>query len=234
MKNLEVRILEHNLYTNFPKFLAMLTQRGHQISNMKDLEILWVKSKTGMPNEKLIKLPHTTIQRMNHVVVAIVGLSTKALTQFRTHAKRVTCISTSTQYSEYSGRDNNYILPFDEELYAGLAEDMQKAYKKVHEEYKTLIARGVDKDIAGYLLPQGLRKAFIMCANIDDWRYILKTRLCHRNTVETQVIARLIYDEIKTIDPVWVIGCLPECAYTKCVEGHFCCGKKIKKEDYET
>jgi len=231
MKKIEVRILEHNLYTNFPKFLAMLTQRGHEISSMKDLELLWVKAKTGFPAEKLMVLPHTTIQRMNYVIVAITGLSTKALTQLRTHAKRATCLSTSTQYSSFEGRKDNYVMP------EGFTEEeqlkMQDAYDKVNDAYAYLISLGLDKDKVGYLLPQGLRKAFIMFANIDDWRYILRTRLCHRNTLEVQKICKMIYQAISDISPQWLLGCLPPCAYGKCPEGHFCCGKIIKKEEFE-
>jgi len=233
MDKIEVRILDHNLYTNFPLFLAKLTQRGHEITCLKDLEKMWLKDakESGPPKEYLLCLPHTTILRMNYVTVAITGLSTKGLTQLRTHAKRATCISTSTQYSEYSGRKNNYVIP------SGLTTEQREqftiGYQKVQEVYNDLIAQGVDKDKVGYLLPQGLRKAFIMSANIDDWGYILRTRLCRRNTEEVQFICRRIYEEIKAINKEWVAMCLPNCARGKgCPEGKFCCGNPLKEADF--
>lgn len=230
MDKIEVSILDHNLYENFPTFLAKLTQRGHMITCMDDLTKIRPEFRS-VPNEKLVRLPHTTIMRMNYVTIAIVGLSTKALTQLRTHAKRATCISTSTQYSSYENRNNNYVIPEGLSHHAGA--QMRGAYNKVQEIYSDLILSGVDKDKAGYLLPQGLRKAFIMHANIDDWRYILRTRLCRRNTEEVQHICNMIYKQICDINPVWLKGCLPECAYTKCKEGSFCCGKPIDKKEYE-
>jgi len=232
MDKIEVQILNHNLEHNFPLFLAMLTQRGHKITKMFDLQMLYTKQGVKPPDPALLNLPHTTIMRMNYVIVAITGLSTKAVSQLRTHAKRCTCISTSTQYSEYSGREDNYVIPpgfneFEQEV-------LKQGYEKINDVYKCLIDRGWDKDKVGYLLPQGLRKAFIMCANIDDWRYILRTRLCKRNTEEVQHICKLIYQAICNIRPEWLVGCLPQCAYGKCPEGKFCCGKPIKKEDWES
>ena len=230
MDKIEVEILGHNL-SGFPLFLAKLTQRGHQITGMKDLKDLYFDCIEKTPSERLMKLPHTTIQRMCYVTIAITGLSTKALTQLRTHAKRATCISTSTQYSSYEGRDDNFVIP--KGLENEDKEQMLKAYQKIQEDYEVMIANGVDKDLAGYLLPQGLRKAFIMHASIDDWNYILRTRLCHRNTKEVQHICKLIYKAIRDINPVWVINALPACAKGICPEGNFCCGKKFTEGDID-
>ena len=231
MDKIEVKILGHNL-SGFPLFLAKLTQRGHQISSMKDVEELYNECIAKTPSERLIKLPHTTIQRMCFVTVAITGLSTKALTQLRTHAKRATCISTSTQYSSYEGRDDNFVTP------PGLTEmqqnKMKAAYWAIQGWYTNLIKdEKTDKDLAGYILPQGLRKAFIMHASIDDWNYILRTRLCHRNTKEVQHICKLIYKAIRDISPVWVVNALPACANGNCPEGNFCCGNKFTEGEID-
>ena len=107
MNRIEVAILDGNL-NGMPKFLARLTQRGHQIKGMDDVLALYDDWIVGAPSETLLTLPHTTIQRMNYLTVAVTGLSTKAVSQLRTHAKRLTFLSTSTQYSDYSGCDDNY------------------------------------------------------------------------------------------------------------------------------
>ena len=82
MDKIEVKILDHNLNKNFVTFLAMLTQRGSEINSMQDIEALYQKVVDKAPKEALIKLPHTTIQRMNYVTIAICGLSTKAVRLF--------------------------------------------------------------------------------------------------------------------------------------------------------
>ena len=224
MDKIEVMILDHNL-NGMPKFLARLTQRGHLINSMADVQKLYIESVPTAPSERLMTIPHSTIRRMNYLTVAITGLSTKAASQLRTHAKRLTFVSTSTQYSSYEGRADNYAVPFGVDDNEG---KMREAFEKVHDAYKELIKAGVDKDAAGYLLPQGLRKALIVSGNLDDWQYVMRTRLCNRNTKEIQHIMRLIYEKIVNIcGPEYTTGMLPSCVSGHCQEGKFTCGEKF-------
>jgi thymidylate synthase (FAD) len=231
MDKIEVKILDHN-FNGMARFLARLTQRGHEISCMNDLLKIYKETVHTPPSAMLLTLPHTTIKRMNYMTVAITGLSTKAVSQIRTHATRLTFVSTSTQYSSYEGRKDNYTIP------DGLSEDerhlMNIAFSEVQERYNQLIHSGLDKDKVGYLLPQGLRKALIISGNMDAWQYVLSLRLCHRNTLETQHIMKLIYKEIeKEAGVEYTVGMLPPCAQDQylCKEGKFCCGKKFSKEE---
>lgn len=225
MNKIEVAILDHNL-NGMPKFLARLTQRGHLINSMADVKEMYDSAVSTPPSEYLLSLPHTTIKRMNYLTIAITGLSTKAVSQIRTHAKRLTFVSTSTQYSSFEGRDDNYVLPELNDTDKAL---VQYAYDEIQNAYNHLISIGVDKDKAGYLLPQGLRKALIISGNLDDWQYVLSLRLCHRNTKETQHIMRLIYNEIeKVCGKEYLVGMLPPCVNGKCREGKFSCGKRFK------
>lgn len=222
MQNIEVKILEHNT-DGMARFLARMTQRGHLITCMDDLVKLYNENIDKKPSEALLTLPHTTIQRMNYITVAITGLSTKCVSQLRTHAKRLTFLSTSTQYSSFEGRDDNYVIPF------GLNEEaeqaMKRGYERIHQIYSDLIKQGYNKDKVGYLLPQGLRKAVVISGSLDNWRYVLSLRLCHRNTEETQYVAKLIYNAIRdTCGEEFIVGMKPPCATGKCLEGKFSCG----------
>ena len=226
MNRIEVKILDTDL-NGMPKFLARLTQRGHLINSMDDLFILFEESIHGAPSDKLLMLPHTTIQRMNHITVAITGLSTKAVSQLRTHATRLTFVSTSTQYSDYTGCNDNYVIP--EGLTTVQEQCMHAAYQEMQNVYEKLIANGVDKDKASYLLPQGLRKTLIISGSLDDWNYVMRTRLCHRNTEEVQYIMRRILTEISNrCGEEYTVNMLPNCVNGKCLEGKFSCGKKFE------
>lgn len=223
MKNIQIKILNHN-FNGMPIFLAMLTQRGHTINNIEDLMTLYNKVINISPSKSLLELPHNTIKRMNYLTIAIVGLSTKAVSQLRTHATRLTFISTSTQYSSYENRENNWVMP--DGLSEIEKEYIQEAYDKTHYIYTDMINAGVDKDKAGYVLPQGLRKTLIMSGNLDEWQYVIQTRMCRRNTLEVQYIMKLLYKEIINIcGPEYIIGMLPKCVYGKCQEGKLSCGK---------
>lgn len=237
MKKIEVKILEHNL-NGMAKFLAQLTQRGQQISCMDDLDDLCNKTIGQVPSPALLTLPHSTLRRMNYITIAITGLSTKALSQIRTHATRLTFVSTSTQYSSYEDRKDNYVMP--DGLNEEQEEKMKLAYHKIQLAYNELIVNGVDKDKAGYLLPQGLRKALIASGTLDNWEYVLRTRLCRRNTLETQHIMRLIYKALKEeCGEEFLVNCLPTCVcvpergLTRCLEQKFSCGNPLKKEEIE-
>lgn len=224
MRKIEVAILEHNM-DGMPIFLAKMTQRGHLINSMQDLLNLFNGEVDRKPSKALLTLPHTTIQRMNYLTVAITGLSTKCVSQIRTHAKRLTFLSTSTQYSSFEGRDDNYVIPFG--LSPEAEQKVRDAYATIHDTYSALIKEGYDKDKVGYLLPQGLRKAVVISGSLDAWRYVISLRLCHRNTEETQYVMKLIYDAIeKTCGPEFVVGMKPPCADGgKCLEGKFSCGR---------
>lgn len=232
MNKIKVAILNHS-FNGMPIFLARLTQRGHQINSMQDLLKLYSDCVDKEPSKELLSLPHTTIQRMCTMTVAIFGLSTKAVSQLRTHAKRATFVSTSTQYSDYSNVEDAFVIPehVNDEMKSYSFSAQCEAIQKI---YSTLISSGVDKDDASYLLPQGLRKCLIVHANFADWKYILSTRLCNRNTREVQYICELILQAMRLqIGDVWAGLCLPSCCYDGCKEGKFCCGHKYEDTSKE-
>ena len=226
MNRIEVKILEHN-FDGTSKFLARLTQRGHLIKGMDDVLALYNDAVEGAPSKYLLSLPHTTIQRMNYLTVAVTGLSTKAVSQLRTHAKRLTFVSTSTQYSDFSGCNDNYVIP--DGLDEVVAQQLEAIYKYIQWSYEDLLKHGVDKDKASYVLPQGLRKTLIISGSLDDWAYVMRTRLCQRNTEEVQCIMRMIYDEICTVcGPEYTVNMLPSCVDGHCEEGKFSCGRRFE------
>lgn len=233
MDKIEVKILEHNL-NGMPLFLAKMTQRGHKINSIEDLIKLYLENVNKTPSDTLLKLPHSTLFRMCNMTVAIYGLSTKAVSQLRTHATRLTFMSTSTQYSDFSKLDIPYVIP------ENLTDEQKLVYKtalrNVHQIYGEMIDAGIDKDKAGYLLPQSLRKCLIIHGNFPAWQYMLSLRLCNRNTREVQHICQLILEAItKECGKVWADQCLPNCLKDGCKEGKFCCGHKYEdireKED---
>lgn len=226
MDKIEVKILDHNL-NGTPLFLAKLTQRGNQMHNMQDLLNLYKDNLSRTPSLDFMKLPHSTIFRMCNLTVAIYGLSTKAVSQLRTHATRLTFVSTSTQYSDYANLDLPYVIP--EGLTPEQRAKMEEGLKNIHIAYKEVYKDIGDKDKAGYMLPQSLRKCLIISGNFPAWQYMLSLRLCNRNTREVQYICQSILNAIdKECGKVWADVCLPNCVTDKCKEGKFSCGHKYK------
>lgn len=223
MDKIQVEILFEN-FDRMPLFLAKLTQRGNEINSMDDLHELYADTvwKNKPMSKEFMQLPHTTLRRMCYMTVAIVGLSTKAVSQLRTHAKHLTFLSTSTQYSAYNDKDNNYCMP---EYDINLKIFLEQAQKN----YETLLNIGFDKDIASYVLPQALRKVLIISGSLADWEYVLSTRLCNRNTKEVQHICELIVQEVKEkCGEEFTVNMYPSCVNGKCHEGKFSCGHKYE------
>ncbi len=243
MKKIEVKVLNSMWFPGATMaFLAKLTQRGHKISTMADLDKLrqeCVEKTSGEFMENLAKLPHGTIQRFAPITVAIVGASRRFLMQARTHQVGVDYVSASCQYSDYSETtEDNFVVPY------AIAERGGEAVKFYLEACSTAMASYkyitsiTDNDTAGYAAPQGLRNVLIINANHEAWKNMISKRTCNRNTTETQYVFLKIWDALlKTTDGEHLFKHAgPTCVrYNRCEEGHMSCRRALfgDSEDYE-
>lgn len=62
--------------------------------------------------------------------------------------------------------------------------------------YNRLVAAGVKKQIARYVLPNSTRVRMVMGANFREWRHILKLRMHKSAQPEMQIIANGIHDKL--------------------------------------
>lgn len=251
MDKIEVKVLNtHGDPGATAGFLARLTQRGHKIKNMEELEALYNKDVSTDFVKALAALPHGTIKRFTPITVAIVGASRRLLAQARTNQVGFNYVSASLQYSNYSdGADFvvpyallqaeadgkkfgpfysanrpgklEYISPVDSYLTSCVTSMMH---------YKD-IADLTDHDTAGYAAPQGLRNILIMQGNHQAWEYFIRMRTCNRNTSETQYVALRIWEELlKTpYGEQFFELSGPDCMHGRCREGKMCCGNPMKK-----
>lgn len=238
MKNIEVKVLDcHRDPGGMMRFLAKLTQRGHSIKGMADLEALFDSS--ANPSDKYISTMmrldnHGTIKRFTPITVAIVGASRRFLAQARTNQVGMNYVSASLQYSDY-GNEADFVVPYAitkldhaessnraTEAYLCACKDAMNTYR--------CIASTTDNDTAGYVAPQGLRNILIMQGNYESWLHFIRLRTCNRNTNETQYVALRIWEELlKTPDGESFFRYAgPDCTFGPCREGKLCCGKPMK------
>lgn len=255
MDKIEVKVFEtHGDPGQWASFLARLTQRGHKVKNMADLEDMFNQSTTPGFVKALAQLPHGTIKRFTPITVAIVGASRRFLAQIRTSQVGTNFVSASLQYSDYSG-EADFVVPYEimkadaamdynshgtvhEELgILGVVRKAEKpltnaylkACKEAMREYEH-IAECTDNDTAGYVAPQGLRNILILQANHQSWDYLIRLRGCNRNTVETQYVVMRIWEELlKTQYGEEFFGLSgPDCMGGGCREGKFNCGNPMR------
>lgn len=235
MNKIEVKVLEtHGDPGQWAAFLARLTQRGHNIKSMDDLEQLFEQSHTPGFLKAIAALPHGTIKRFTPITIAIVGASRRFLAQARTSQVGTNFVSASLQYSDYSG-EADFVVPYAlfEKCKEDPTIDWPRSYlESCRESMSTYrwLAKNVDNDTAGYAAPQGLRNILIMQANHQSWDYWIRLRGCNRNTVETQYVTMRIWEELlKTQDGEEFFGNSgADCMNGACREGKMCCGDPMR------
>lgn len=240
MNKIQVGVIaEHGAATEMMCFLARLTQRGHNITSLNDINELMGKPASPELAKAMIKMErHGTIKRFTPITVAIVGASRRFLAQARTNQVGFNYVSASLQYSNYSGKAQ-FVVPYSlieaeangkmignwkpTAFYIDRCTDAMEAYES--------IANVTDNDTAGYAAPQGLRNILIMQGNHEAWRHFIALRSCNRNTVETQYVTLRIWEELlKTEGGEEMFAFAgPDCMYGRCREGKMCCGEPLKR-----
>lgn len=228
MDKIEVMVLNPNAVKDAEDtavFAARLTQRGHKISCLNDLVSLYYKPYDSALLESLTDLPHPTIQKFDAIKVVASGVSRRFLAQITRHQNEVKFMSTSLQYSDYSGTEP-FVVPY--ELLASEEKEpyLAQCQAAMHE-YEHLIASGVNNDTAGYIMPQCLRGALLISATPFQWKHMIEQRICRRNTAETRYVMLRIWEKLYSLSPA-LFDCKTFCMRGPCKEGKMSCEKPIK------
>ena len=233
MKKIEVKVLNPEVVPNAEKMMvamARMTQRGHKITSMSDLEALIEQPYTDKLVHSMTELPHPTIQKFGVINVAIVGASRRFLAQITRHQNEVKFMSGSLQYSDYSDKAQ-FVVPYeiteyDVENDANLTDAYLTRCMDDLSEYETL-AKLVGKDAAGYKMPQGMRNVLLMSATPYQFKHMIRQRTCNRNTLETQYVMALIWEQLWPLSDLFH-DCGPFCTAGPCPEGKMCCGQPFR------
>ena len=243
MDKIEVSVLNNTHCDQTPGemmvFLGRLTQRGHNINNMRDLKNLYLRPASDEIKNQMALTKHGTIKRFSPITVAIVGASRRFLGQARTHQVGMNYVSASLQYSDYSNKAR-FVVPYamtkfdkDNPVQPGglsLTDSYLSSCNIMMDKYK-MYAEATDNDTAGYAAPQGLRNILIMQGSHQAWSHFISLRGCNRNTVETQYVTMLIwYALLRTCDGESLFATTgPDCLFRQgCQEGKFSCGEPFE------
>ena len=132
LKQIEIKILNPEDIQKAEQmmvFCARLTQRGHNIKNMNDLEALLDRSYQEETVKAMTKLPHPTIQKFGIVNIAVVGASRRFLAQITRHQNETKFMSASLQYSDYSD-EADFCVPYEISVRASVALDVYTEHFK--------------------------------------------------------------------------------------------------------
>lgn len=239
MDKIEVQILRPetiNAAEDLMVLAARLTQAGHKVHNMSDLDDMLTRPYTTNTVSRLASLPHPTLQKFGTITIAIVGASRRFLAQITRHQNEVKFMSASLQYSDYSGSEAQFVVPYnmmarydeDPECVADYLRECNHSYKV----YEALIADGTDHDDAAYLLPQGMRNTLLICASPYQWKHMIRQRTCRRNSSETRYVMLRCWEELAKAAPE-IFGDVAECGAFcqrgRCEEGQMTCGSPLPR-----
>ena len=232
MKKIEISILnpeEVKKAEQMMVFCARLTQRGHNIKDMNDLEVLLKKDYKESTAKTMTKLPHATIQKFGVINIAVVGASRRFLAQITRHQNEVKFMSASLQYSDYSA-SMDFCVPY-EMIEAGKESDYLMYCKTAMDGYKSFSAT-TGNDPAGYVAPQGLRNILIISATPFQLKHMISQRICRRNTTETKYVMLKIWEALQELSPIMfdIDTTGAGCQKGKCQEGKLCCGRVLGKK----
>ena len=213
---------------------ARLTQAGHKVHDMSDLEALLDRPYQPSTVSRLASLPHPTLQKFGTITIAVVGASRRFLAQITRHQNEVKFMSASLQYSDYSNDNVSFVVPYpmlereyeDPELVTDYLRECNRSYRV----YSNLIADGCGHDEAGYLLPQGMRNTLLICATPYQWKHMIRQRVCRRNSSETRYVMLRCWEELVKVAPE-IFGDIEECGAFcqrgRCEEGSMTCGTRL-------
>ena len=232
MKNIEISILNPEAVKEAEKmmvFCARLTQRGHIIKNMNDIEFLLDKSYKDSTVKAMTMLPHPTIQKFGVINIAVVGASRRFLAQITRHQNEVKFMSASLQYSDYSD-EADFCIPY-EIMRDGLEKQYLRSCQSAMIDYKAFSAVS-GNDPAGYAAPQGLRNILIISATPFQLKHMISQRICRRNTTETKYVMLKIWEALQELSPIMfdIDTTGAGCQKGKCQEGKLCCGRVLGKK----
>lgn len=151
-----------------------------------------------------------------------------ALAQITRH-RIASYTSKSQQYQDHS--DFPYVTPAGVEELKPDQDYLKRKFKShmraADSLYRELIAAGVDKDEARYVLPNSCAVDLVVTMNTRSLYNFFRQRICKRNTREVQYIAQNMFDCLIQTGFSWLFHKAgPACVSKgKCDQKHFCCGK---------
>lgn len=136
---------------------------------------------------RLIELGHESVLEFAHATFLIEGISRACAAQLTRH-RLASFVQESQRYVDVRGQALVRPPSFSEEDWERAAE----LYSHAVALYGDLLARGVPKEDARFVLPIGAETRLVVAANFREWRHILRLRLARSAQWEIRELARRV------------------------------------------
>ena len=127
---------------------------------------------------------HLATLRFAHATFHVSGISRACSHQF-VRSKHLDFLQQSQRYVNQS--DNGCVFPPTDHL-----GDFGQAYEKAYEMYELLIKKGVKKEDARFVLPEGMMTELVVVGNLQAWLDFITLRDCKEAQWEIRSVAQEI------------------------------------------
>lgn len=178
--------------------------------------------------DKTIQSGHTSVLEHISYTFSVNGLSRSATHQLVRH--RIASYSQQSQrYVKFSG--NNFYIPDSIANNKDAFSLYRDCLSQVKESYNSLLALGIDKEDARYLLPNAALSNITFTMNARELLNFFKLRCCNRAQGEIRELSWAMLRLVeKTAPNIFKYGG-PSCFVNgACSEGEMCCRRPYKRE----
>lgn len=178
---------------------------------------------------------HTSVLEHMYFNFEISGVSRALLAQLTRH--RIASFSVRSQ--RYCSEDGfSYVVPPTILSDKTALDAYESLMYHIQEVYKDLVAWGIPKEDARYVLSNSCVTTLVMSINARSLINLCNERLCTRAQWEIRKTVGLMRDEVLKVDKVGAVlkdFLVPKCerypGYPFCPEGRGCCGRHPRLED---
>ena len=152
---------------------------------------------------KLVENGHESPLEHASVTLLIEGISRACSHQIVRH-RLCSFTQRSSRYTSVTDKapGDRYVFPLGHGVYKAWQHDVfDKAIDNAEQAYLNLVASGVPKEDARFILPQAEATSLYMTANFREWRHFLKLRLDRHAQWEIREVAERVLGILSRIAP---------------------------------
>ena len=173
---------------------------------------------------------HTSTFEHVSFTFGIDGLSRVASHQLVRH--RLASFSQQSQrYVKMTYDPESVIVPPSVQNNPEAVRVFQECVRAAQEAYSKMIALGIPKEDARFILPHGHSTRLVLTMNARELHHFFSLRLCRRAQWEIHELARKMLGLCREIAPVLFEKAGPSCIFGKCEEAHSCGKPYIDMEE---
>jgi thymidylate synthase (FAD) len=217
---IKVKLLEYT--ANPERVVAMAARLCYSAAGAEELAEQMSNEQVTKLLQKIVRMGHASTMEHVSFTFGIEGVSRVLTHQLVRHR----LASYSQQSQRYvAEHDFEYILPPTIAAQPAAKKRFEMLMAEVHETYDALVAEGIPKEDARYVLANATETKIVVTMNARALMHFFNLRCCNRAQWEIRELAYKMLAEVKKVAPVLFRNAGASCVDSgSCPEGAMTCG----------